>query len=687
MRKHVIFLLLALSVASMQAQEFQWAKGWTSGDNISGVPSNTIVKSLFDREGNIYILGTFGYGATLDGVELLPMPDPDSLTYSQRQFYMTDVKSTLIAKLSPEGHLLWHKVIKYTNGAAQGAYPQWMQLVGDSTLVVQTDLHVPFASGQGLWYLDTLLIGSNNPSQNPTYPVSSGRYTAMLTFDLSGNKVDEHFLSLQRHRDYFGWITPSYVPSFFNVDDLGNIYMIAQMAWSDEYDSMYLSVDEIRQYPMDDFFLINDSVTSMYQRKILKFSPDYELLWQKNLIDSATIHDPENMDFFTLDCNGFSVDNNNNMYLTSYITRYSTTDSSFYETLHLNNGHDFVVSGEECTGAGFVVKIDTAGDVQWLSQLYRDETANRYAMFYYPQCIAVNNDSNSAVILWSTELFRCDSSNALFFDSSLSIRVEDSIPTQWMFTDVKKQLSTFEKIDLTTGQYLSQGTAKSGGTVQDGPNGSEIIYQNNQILFQIRCTYNIIGVDTVYNFGGFYNSKIALFRFKDDGTLLSMKLFDSPDDNLAFMGYYSRAIINPNGDVLLTGCFSGDMGFDSSTSLHGASGCSNVYIALFNDTTLLHPWGVQPNDTADTNHVNIVGIENGDIYVYPNPASDIIIVKAAKDISDMVLYNVKGEAVLVKRGSSLNGQSVIEINGLNDGIYFLKIVTSDGTSTKKIIKK
>ena len=84
---------------------------------------------------------------------------------------------------------------------------------------------------------------------------------------------------------------------------------------------------------------------------------------------------------------------------------------------------------------------------------------------------------------------------------------------------------------------------------------------------------------------------------------------------------------------------------------------------------------------------NIAGIENKDISVYPNPASDKIMVKAGKNISDMVLYNVKGEAVLVKRGSSLNGQSVIEINGLNDGIYFLKIVTSDGTSTKKIIKK
>ena len=680
MKKIIITLtlLLSLSVASMQAQEFQWAKGWTSGDNISGVPSNTIVKSLFDREGNIYILGTFGYGATLDGVELLPMPDPDSLTYSQRQFYMTDVKSTLIAKLSPEGHLLWHKVIKYTNGAAQGAYPQWMQLVGDSTLVVQTDLHVPFASGQGLWYLDTLLIGSNNPSQNPTYPVSSGRYTAMLTFDLSGNKVDEHFLSLQRHRDYFGWITPSYVPSFFNVDDLGNIYMIAQMAWSDEYDSMYLSVDEIRQYPMDDFFLINDSVTSMYQRKILKFSPDYELLWQKNLIDSATIHDPENMDFFTLDCNGFSVDNNNNMYLTSYITRYSTTDSSFYETLHLNNGHDFVVSGEECTGAGFVVKIDTAGDVQWLSQLYRDETANRYAMFYYPQCIAINNDSNSAVILWSTELFRCDSSNALFFDSSLSIRVEDSIPTQWMFTDVKKQLSTFEKIGLTTGQYQSQGTAKSGGTVQDGPNGSEIIYQNNQILFQIRCTYNIIGVDTVYNFGGFYNSKIALFRFKDDGTLLSMKLFDSPDDNLAFMGYYSRAIINPNGDVLLTGCFSGVMGFDSSTSLHGASGCSNVYITLFNDTTLLHPY-VPPTDTVQQDTVGIAQMEDANVILYPNPArGSVTIDLGGETLVQATVFNDAAQMIPLRFSSTS-----IDLSPLPAGHYLLHLLTRSGKQYSK----
>ena len=678
MRKHVIFLLLALSVASMQAQEFQWAKGWTSGDNISGVPSNTIVKSLFDREGNIYILGTFGYGARLDGVELLPMPDPDSLTYSQRQFYMTDVKSTLIAKLSPEGHLLWHKVIKYTNGAAQGAWPQWMQLVGDTTLVVQTDLHVPFTSGQGLWYLDTLLIGSNNPSQNPTYPVSSGRYTAMLTFDLSGNKVDEHFLSLQRHRDYFGWITPSYVPSFFNVDDLGNIYMIAQMAWSEEYDSMYLSVDEIRQYPMDDFFLINDSVTSMYQRKILKFSPDYELLWQKNLIDSATIHDPENMDFFTLDCNGFSVDDNNNMYLTSYITRYSTTDTSFYETLHLNNGHDFVVPGEECTTAGFVVKIDTAGDVQWLSQLYRDETANRYAMFYYPQCIAINNDSNSAVILWSTELFRCDSSNALFFDSSLSIRVEDSIPTQWMFTDVKKQLSTFEKIDLTTGQYQSQGTAKSGGTVQDGPNGSEIIYQNNQILFQIRCTYNIIGVDTVYNFGDFYNSKIALFRFKDDGTLLSMKLFDSPDDNLAFMGYYSRAIINPNGDVLLTGCFSGVMGFDSSTSLHGASGCSNVYITLFNDTTLLHPY-VPPTDTVQQDTVGIAQMEDANVILYPNPArGSVTIDLGGETLVQATVFNDAAQMIPLRFSSTS-----IDLSPLPAGHYLLHLLTRSGKQYSK----
>ncbi|MBQ3633650.1 MAG: hypothetical protein II952_05055, partial [Paludibacteraceae bacterium] len=62
-KRPFILALLVLTALATQAQEFQWAKGWTSGDNISGVPSNTIVKSLFDREGNIYILGTFGYGA------------------------------------------------------------------------------------------------------------------------------------------------------------------------------------------------------------------------------------------------------------------------------------------------------------------------------------------------------------------------------------------------------------------------------------------------------------------------------------------------------------------------------------------------------------------------------------------------------------------------------------------------
>jgi hypothetical protein len=199
-------------------------------------------------------------------------------------------------------------------------------------------------------------------------------------------------------------------------------------------------------------------------------------------------------------------------------------------------------------------------------------------------------------------------------------------------------------------------------------------------MFTVRYNRDLVVNDSVFHTENYGH---ALLRYNDSGELISATNFGIPDVS-RYVGDHSRAIINPNnGDVLLTGCYNGSIGFDETTQLHGASGCSNVYITLFNDTTLLHPWG----DTNTNHDVNIAGIENKDISVYPNPASDKIMVKAGKNISDMVLYNVKGEAVLVKRGSSLNGQSVIEINGLNDGIYFLKIVTSDGTSTKKIIKK
>ena len=65
----VLFFIFSLFSSSLQAQHFEWAKGYASGQE-----GNQIVGSVTDSEGNLYILGSFRNDASWDGgSHLLPM--------------------------------------------------------------------------------------------------------------------------------------------------------------------------------------------------------------------------------------------------------------------------------------------------------------------------------------------------------------------------------------------------------------------------------------------------------------------------------------------------------------------------------------------------------------------------------------------------------------------------------------
>ncbi|MDO5978214.1 T9SS type A sorting domain-containing protein [Flavivirga spongiicola] len=67
--------------------------------------------------------------------------------------------------------------------------------------------------------------------------------------------------------------------------------------------------------------------------------------------------------------------------------------------------------------------------------------------------------------------------------------------------------------------------------------------------------------------------------------------------------------------------------------------------------------------------------------VYPNPVQDILNIKNASDLKSIDLYNSLGQRVLQ------SNQKSIDMSHLSKGLYFLKIQTSQGTETKRIIKK
>ena len=105
MKKNILFfsVLMILCAGGLQAQRFEWAKGYSSSQE-----GNRIVGSVTDSAGNLYILGQFRNTAAWDGgSHLLPIAP-----YG----YGSDVLNVLIAKIIPDGTMAWKKVIHANNG-------------------------------------------------------------------------------------------------------------------------------------------------------------------------------------------------------------------------------------------------------------------------------------------------------------------------------------------------------------------------------------------------------------------------------------------------------------------------------------------------------------------------------------------------------------------------------------------
>jgi hypothetical protein len=73
------------------------------------------------------------------------------------------------------------------------------------------------------------------------------------------------------------------------------------------------------------------------------------------------------------------------------------------------------------------------------------------------------------------------------------------------------------------------------------------------------------------------------------------------------------------------------------------------------------------------------------INVYPNPATEFINISSAKQIENIILFDVSGKIVINTKVNS--NQTQISLNAVNPGVYILYINGIDGTQTQvKIIR-
>jgi len=76
--------------------------------------------------------------------------------------------------------------------------------------------------------------------------------------------------------------------------------------------------------------------------------------------------------------------------------------------------------------------------------------------------------------------------------------------------------------------------------------------------------------------------------------------------------------------------------------------------------------------------------EEVSINIFPNPVSDNLTIRAARDISSICLYDIRGTIILTQQCDG--PETVVDMSPLTPGTYIIRIFTSEGSIPRRIIK-
>jgi len=674
-----IITLIAITIVSFNLYSQQWAKSYTGSEGSSTSFFNTVYNTVCDSQGNIYIVGTFGEGATFDGIPLL-----DAQLFNNAQ-------SLVIAKLDPNGNMLWRKAIKNESN-----YHVWpannLKIVGDTSIVfLASKMKLPLNNNSYfLYYLDTLVRVPQNESYFPDYPFSAldGRAGSMLiTLDLDGNLINNHFLKLSYLDTNNQEISREYLinrQGTFDIDKDGYVYIYSDVVafYSGvNIDSLKIIADAGRE--LGPFNIPLDANATLF-----KFSPNcQDLVWVRSVAVDTVTYGGDSLMITPL-ARGIDIDSSGNIYITGYLQVYRDIyregygDSTCYTDVIVNpnNPNHKIRIAPKDAFTGFIVKYNSDGDVMWTNQMYGKDCE---AITQAPVCdisnVVVSEENNATYFLavggFLSPYF---GGGSLFF--------EDSIPLR-KYHDSTRTMLFFAKLDKETGRYISHGIAPSAYATADNYNyfvtNPSFTVKNNQVFAQTVYEGHLKGNDTNY-----YGNGFAFIRWKDNGYIIDTKNFTTTTTG-GRLGA-KNTVVNDNGDMILTGMFSNNIQFGNIQLIGGSN--SNAYIVKYSsDSSFLVPFeggdtlnDQKPRDTTNLDYV--IGLTDNQIIISPNPTKDFVnIISTNETINSYTLYNMGGQ-IIIKSEKIKTKSEKLNLSSLPKGVYVIKVITDKNTYTRKIVR-
>ena len=89
------------------------------------------------------------------------------------------------------------------------------------------------------------------------------------------------------------------------------------------------------------------------------------------------------------------------------------------------------------------------------------------------------------------------------------------------------------------------------------------------------------------------------------------------------------------------------------------------------------------NTCQEINFVSVDEYDDDGMNIYPNPADDLIHIASAYDINKITMMNYLGQLV-DQQNTVEDNQIELNVSTFEEGVYFLKIETAEGTVTKKV---
>ncbi len=658
---HIFVAMLAtlfLTLSASAQGEWKWAHYWSgNGNNIF----NKVINTAFDEEGNIYVYGTAGSSPVMDGTPFQFINNPQVLGQNSR--------SVLLTKYDTLGNLLWYKVIK--SSSDNGTLPTWME-VRDNKIHISGNLSVGYvddiATVNNVWlyYLDTLVTGTqiqSIPTADRTLPFRTGRYTYFITLDLDGNLLENHFVEAFSRQIYsdgnqaWEYLCGGLAESPIHVDLEGNTYVYTQLIYFGEETNPYTIIvdgDTNRKY---DIFLEGNAdsysgVASLSNGMIYKFSPTWELLFVKKLVDhtvgvvASQEHTGDSVTprFYPY-LHGLSYDESDNMYLTGYVELAMYMNGMggelhqypayvYWDSTHFAAIHD-ITSAEYCN---FVIKYNTYGEVVWSNQIHtRGEDISGDPDKYARSAWFSNSYNENAVYVLGWGEYGTHEEALIYFDNE-----SDSLKR---FQPERSTICFFAKFNAATGCYESHGIVPAQ-TAMCGKKPSAIF-------------------NRVMAFSTINNTNRAICQWRDDGLFIQSYAVGTS----ATLENTSVAL-NNNGYCLASMTANASVSFGNGVSVG-----SGAVFALYHDPEFATPYVGVPE----------YGDHSSNLKIWPNPTNNILYVESDdKSIDYITIMDINGKILM--RETVENYSILINISCLPAGTYLLESVGKDFISVEKIIK-